>query len=90
MVINVTPCRIPFCDDEERIEELKRVFREALSTVEDASELGNHMNTNSLFVRHALVHDRHSHSELLHVPGGQKQVRGEHHPRGARAEVGYT
>ena len=50
------PCPIPFCDESERIEDLKSVFREALATASDVSELTNHINTNkSPLVWHFMI-----------------------------------
>ena len=51
------PCPIPFCDESERIEELKRVFREALASASDVSELTSHINTNKspLIVRKVMI-----------------------------------
>ena len=42
-----TPCPTPFCDQSERTEQLVKVFREALATVDDAEELVNHINNKS-------------------------------------------
>eukprot|EP00092_Neocalanus_flemingeri_P040986 GFUD01044629.1.p2 GENE.GFUD01044629.1~~GFUD01044629.1.p2 ORF type:complete len:152 (-),score=36.71 GFUD01044629.1:213-617(-) len=45
---HVSPCYIPFCDESDRVEEIKRVFGEALATadVDDTSELINLINSN--------------------------------------------
>ena len=44
---HTTPCPIPYCDQSERTEQLIKVFRDALATVVDDSELVNHINDKS-------------------------------------------
>ena len=42
---HATPCPVPFCDESERIEELKKVFGEALAKTENVTDCINHINT---------------------------------------------
>ena len=44
---HTTPCPIPFCDQSERTEQIIKVFREALATVDDAAEVVKHINDKS-------------------------------------------
>ena len=44
---HANPCPIPYCDEDERIEELKRVFGEALATADDAKEITSYINTHT-------------------------------------------
>ena len=44
---HTTPCPIPLCDQSERTEQIIKVFREALATVDDAAEVVKHINDKS-------------------------------------------